>query len=425
MNARYMIAIIITVTVAIALFSCGDNLDYNTPDVTDTEDIDNTQGVVSDGYTERQFVNTSEYTYISNEDNTEGIIMPSVIDNDSKISVYNDELYFMIDKSIIRFNPETYNITGLCPDPLCNHFTLDCPFYFFDHTFGFYIYDNEIYYHQHYPTYDENRRENDKEVNEVVKYNLENGVKTSLRDITANMYSPNMIFYEDSCYYVDITYNDEKKIYEYAICKQDLNTLKIDTIYSDDVWTYTPSMAYDGKLYIYNSIDNSYFYKNIVDGTDTEVINNAGSVFKCDNYFIYKNTDGEICKCDLNGNNIESLNIDNVDYMYITNNYIYYMQKLYKPIGVNERGDTISINLSPIYRTNHDGSDVTVIFTPDYESDYFYTMNRFIVQGRYLYSTYDWFDKYNNVWMGNTSKNTDSFIRYDTITKEVYYINFE
>ncbi len=213
---------------------------------------------------------------------------------------------------------------------------------------------------------------------------------------------------------------------EYSICRQDIDNLKIEVVDSSDSWRYDILLAYDNNIIMFDNLTDSMFSRDS-EGVDTVICENVGVLYKREDSFIYEDSQsGQVKRCDLDGGNQTVLINEDVAYFYVTEEYIYYTVEDNREIGINEGEQTLNINVSPIMRVDRNGENKETIYTPDFNNDFFIIISDFIVEGRYIYTTYDRYEKNTDgKWVGDSSKTHSNYLRYDTETGETYYFNFD
>ena len=73
----------------------------------------------------------------------------------------------------------------------------------------------------------------------------------------------------------------------------------------------------------------------------------------------------------------------------------------------------------------HDGTGKETVFEPDIEEGkYCFWIDNFVVLGRYIYAQYHWLDVIDGETVVGWSFDSKSYVRYDTVTGERYYIDF-
>lgn len=191
--------------------------------------------------------------------------------------------------------------------------------------------------------------------------------------------------------------------------------------------------AFDGKIYFYDKIKEITYSYDVETGEEREVLNDGGNFFKVGDKLIYSriNDDGstDIMSCNVDGSGKELImsSEKNIVHMVVTNQYIYY--------GINETiikgayeyrpDEKVEINAATIYRIKHDGTGKETVFVPtSTENEHFFLYKYFTVQGRYIYSIYQYSKIEDGLFVDTVySPNTRTICRYDTETGETYYLN--
>ncbi len=366
------------------------------------------------------FENYSPFDYTPSSDSMQNVINCS--SNSTYMACINPYLYFYNSNVIVRYNPEANSITYLCSDPLCLHNSPDCPFYGLDVLYGFYIYENTIYYRQQYD-YQKNGKITDS-VNRISAYSINTGELAVLRNLDDSPLSTsNMIFYDHFYLYTDIIFNNETHKSTYNLCRQDLNTKNIEIVLSEESWNTVPLFTYNNVLYIRNSEKKELYSANADTPLEMKKISDdTGKIAFCkDGYFIFKDQQGSLFRMNADSSNIQSLNIKNVDYFYLTDNYIYYTQVDQKLKGKTEDGQDINIDLYSISRIDHDGNNNELVWKNNNSSELLLPKN-FVVYGNYIYTVFDYF-KVDDFITGISSRSNDFiYARINCDTQDIFYI---
>ncbi len=410
---KKLICVIFLILVSFNLFSCDSDVNFSISGNDETT------------YTSQFYESDAQYSYLEDTDTSREIIG---LGRTSRLCIVGEHIYFLAPNSIYRLNPKTGNITHLCTDPICDHSTPSCSFYGIETVFGFCLVDNCIYYRQQY-SYRYKSTDGTvvtQSANQISQYNLNTGEHRKMRDISSPAISTSMVFLDNWCYFTDMIFDDEKNSYTYSICRQDIDNLKIEVVDSSDSWRYDILLAYDKKIVMFDNLTNNMFSRDIY-GVDTIICENIGTLFKKEDSFIYRDLQsGQVKKCDLDGGQQSVLIDEDVTYFYVTNEYIYYTLNDNREIGINERDQSFNVNVSSIMRVDCNGENKKTIYTPSFNDDFFILFSDFIVEGRYIYTTYDWYEKNDDgKWVGDSSKSYGNYLRYDTETEEIYYFNFD
>jgi hypothetical protein len=394
-----------------------------------------------------------DFSYSESDDN---VILYNAY-NSTNIFQYEDGyIYFnnggpagSILSTLMRYNTSTGNITYVCPDPLCNHDTPDCPLYGIIGTFI--INKNIVYFNCRYNYL---VRKSDgtpdyyKKFFGFVSYDIENNKRTVLEEYEDTLISgrPFDIFIENYHYYYKNVYYEESNNYKITICRRNLITNEVMMLDDISLQGVTTIMLFTLNNRIYFSDGRSIFSTDYAGNDYQTLINGKFDIAYTDGQSIYyrsKLNDTTqfsqskdvytVHRVDFNGKNDIDLNLCTKNFA-ITEKFIYYIAYDEQIIGKNgikgRSGENIVLTGSEIRRCNHDGSDNICVFRFEGDmancqlSDFPLT-----VIGNYIYSSYEkWTDingdgtfvdgeLYNSI-----DRKTYNIMRIDVNLGDVYYI---
>lgn len=326
---------------------------------------------------------------------------------------YSDNyLYFYKLRSpLMRYNPETNNMTYVCGDPLCNHNSPDCPLYGLNTTFC--VYNNKIFFRRDY-RYLHRKADGAPDYYELYvgycsydladsKLTVYEAVKNPTGDDRGYIGKVYELYAGKYRYYYDYIYNDKLEKYVYSICRMDLDTKEIVVFDSESNTSSNLRVAFifclGDRIYfsdlksVYSTNYDLKDKKVVVEGTfPSEMYTDGSRIFWED-----KNSDGSrsLYCMNLDGSNQAALNIKAWSWE-LTTNYIYYLT--YDKITVGKlqsksmSSSELNLTGSELHRCKHDGSDDETVWKA--EGDYKYTrFNNWLVVGNYVYAIYtNWND---------------------------------
>lgn len=413
---KYIFCLII---LALILTSCENDLIYDLGEDTKAE-----SGIKTE--------NDKPFSYIESEDSCDGIIAAGNPGKDSYIYTYTgDTIYFHMGK-IYSYNEKTGDVKLMCNDPVCDHSSYECPMCGCTNIDAFYMLGNNIFFREQYMHWN---GDDVVHVNQYVKYDLENNLKTVLEEIDEgdSMSTPQMAFYGDYRYYNDLTYDEDENKLIAVFKKQNINTGDFEILKESVGIEITPMGAFDGKIYFYDNPKEITYSYDVETGEEREVLNDGANFFKVGDKLIYRrindddSTDIMSCNVDGSGKELIMSSEKNIVHMVVTNQYIYY--------GINETvikgaydyrpDEKVEINAATIYRIKHDGTGKETVFVPtSTENEHFFLYKYFTVQGRYIYSIYQYSKIEDGLFVDSVfSRNIRTICRYDTETGETYYLN--
>ncbi|MBE6551396.1 MAG: hypothetical protein E7665_04600 [Ruminococcaceae bacterium] len=373
------------------------------------------------------------YSYDPTDDGLENVRFPEVYITNAGLYYSDGELYFRSSDMYYKYNKETGDFLPFCKDPVCDHRTLECPFY--GNTFScFYIHDENIIYLQDTPDLEHISGSNTLNI-----YDVEKDKRRILHyyDSDSNMMSSNMTFYKDELLFTDIVKDEKTEEYIYSLCAVNLKTGKKRILLSE-AWMIAALMSDDGGVYYTDLKEQKNIYAKNNDLKDTEELPfyNTRFFFVGDKV-IYVDNNGYLTSSDRYGNNKKSLGISDIDSFFVTDKYIYYRHNgttnIGKTIEQTGRGEkieqTMELNVNSIYRCNHDGSNIEeVIKFYDGEpleagESVYYSQRMFILSGYY-------YTKYDRLIMGEDGylvsdtgdKKFNNYLRINIETGEKYII---
>lgn len=434
MKNKSNIAIIITVVLIFTLSSCQSVLPSISVD------------------------NNNVFGYIENDDEPYSY---NAISGLSELKYYEGCIYFFNGGSsvgrgnystVYRYNVATGNLTTVCPDPLCSHDIVDCPFYGIAPLF--FVYNNNIYYKRSYGIYYYEKNEYSGYYADFVAFNLETSKIRQYFKYTETQFVPMMgkeLYVGNYRFYYEFV-NDDKNLKSYfnihrvnlddgsiVILKQDnlINPNAVTAISISDTLLF--SVNY--KIYF---TDGSCVYS-----TDYDMFNRQDII---NGKFIYDDiyTDGEYIYWgeseDLDNINLQTLYRAKLDgsgeksplgiktaSWQLTQKYIYYLNPQETIIGKNRieqrPGSEIVLNNNEIRRAAHDGLSNEAVFTL-IQDDTNFEIYSYTCVGNYIYAAYHTYTDKNNdgafddsEYYQSTDEKTYSILRIDVTTGDTYYIH--
>jgi hypothetical protein len=396
-----------------------------------------------------------DFEYTESDDEP---IMYNTLNGGSEVKYFDGCIYFFNGNSsgrqknhatLYRFNVKTGNLTTVCPDPLCEHNTPDCPFYSMDSIY--YIYENKIYYSRTYFL--------DIDFKETGYY--ADFVSFDLSDSKLKQY----IVYSDSIpeavigselyidkyrFYYDAIVDSKTNNIQTAICRMNLEDGSIDILIKDNSSNNdkTSTLLINKFLFAVNQriyfTDGREIYSTDYDMNNRQYIlsgNFSSYKILTDGEYIYwgesedsDNTDLQTLyrsKLDGSGERF-SLGIKTEDWQ-LTENYIYYLNTSETNIGKNNitqrNSDDIVLTYNEIRRAALDGSSNEKVFSL-INDDTNYEIYYYTCVGNYIYAAYNTFIDNNKDGVFDDSEyyqsiveNTYTILRIDVTTGDTYYIH--
>lgn len=339
-------------------------------------------------------------------------------------AIYNEPYIYLITLNMIyRYNQETNNVTLLCSDPLCLHNTKDCPFFNMIMMKQMFIHDNNIYYYKLYTEIDEKTFEIKNEI-KFVEYNINTNHLTEIWSVPTGVTYNSQLFDGDYLYYIRNNFNEKNEV-TYDVCRLNLNNLSIETLkYLGDNPLGILTII-DGNLYLCDEIQTIYFkIGQPVEEKYIKFPNVLQYIARYEDTFFYlanENDELHLYSMDKEMQNAQKLCDENINYYFITDNYIYNTIKDDKVIGKDQYGDILVLN-SDIYRIKHDGTGKELVFTmPENMQNYY--IECFSVVGNYIYGDYIYKDVDQNKSYFSLNTSPYDIMRIDLTTGEIYYIS--
>ncbi len=375
---------ILPLLLCILLTSCGSELHYLPDETAETADTGYTythsdDRPVSGGPTESMpwYLQYADgYLYIHG---TDGIGIPAA---DNTGLVY----------TLKRINPETGNVTDVCPDPLCAHNTTDCPFYGLDSLpVGFA--DGKIFYRRSWIT------GVDGEANIVnfytadVVYDTVSGKLTELVNLDGVRGGIVSELYTDThrYWYVWQWDKDDPDTGAYYLTRVAYDSLKTETL---------AEISFDEARFVGWADDTLYFTDGrVLYATNKQFANRRdiaeanlryGSCFFGEDSVYYIDDDDCVFRIALSTGETTDLGI-RAGTLAVTENYLYYTSPEEVVLGkARIHGYTASeviVTGEHIYRCARDGSGSEKIFT--FDGDLSTTrLLGFETVGNYIWATY-------------------------------------
>ena len=384
------------------------------------------------------------YTYTPDmEDSANNGLIPALVTLDDVPSSYGGELYFQSSDMLYKLNKETGKMNEMCKDPICNHKTKECPFYGQHWLFGFYIYDNKVIY----------QRGSEKiglkgEPRRILLYDIKNGsfrvlheypVGASYMEIDHSFHGGEMYFHEriDN---PDYEKDNSLSRFIFSLTKVNLSTYKREVIYTADYKKINIVGGDEHNIYYFDKIDNNVYVAKNRDLKNASVLidDHKGYFFIVNDRVFYVSSEtGTLTSKNLDGTDKKDLGISDLYYIYITDKYIYYRQKIEFDIvaapvspGKKEQRETIAL-ANEIYRCTHDGKNIEVVYKafdgePLKAGDVvYYPSNLYVFEG-YFYSTFTAFsvkeDGTIDRDISTNSRGPFSYMRVNCNTGEMYII---
>ncbi|MBE6550956.1 MAG: hypothetical protein E7665_02345 [Ruminococcaceae bacterium] len=379
------------------------------------------------------------YTYVPDiEDSANNVINPAITIMDDVPSSYNGELYFQSMNMLYKLDKETGKLNEMCKDPVCKHDTKECPFYGQHWNFGFYICDNKVIYFRGNQKFDLKG-----DSVKILTYDIENGSFKVLHEYSkdADGFSTDYSFHGGEMYFHERIYNeDTKKFNKFAFTGLDLSTFEKKVLYTADYKKISIAGGDDDNIYYIDRINKKLCVAKNRDFNNTSVLvdDHAGyfALYK-DRIFYVSSETGTITSKNLDGSDKKDLGISDIYYMYVTDKYVYYWQRIEydivaPPVSPGKEEQRITIPLAnEIYRCTHDGKNTEVVYKaydgePLEMGEVIYAPSRLFVFEGYLYTTFTEFSLNEDGTIGDdSSKNTNgpfSYMRINCNTGEVYII---
>ena len=375
----------------------------------------------------------ASYTYAPDvEDSANNSMNPAVNVLDDVPSSYDGGLYFQTSEMLFKLDKETGKMNEMCKDPVCKHNTKECPFYGQDWEFGFYIYENNIFYMRGGP-----HRELAREPRRILMYDIEKGSFRILHDynMDINGQHKDHSFHGGEMYFHEKTYNEDNDKYNYVLTKIDLSSFEKEVLYALDYKKINVIGGDENNIYYIDMIDKKiYTAKNRDFNNISVLIDDHDGHFAIvdDMVFYVSSKTGNLMSKKLDGTDVKDLGVSNIYRMYVTDKYIYYRPKTGFTLTSAEHEKTVSVSVSnEIYRCTHDGKNVELIYQayngePIKRGEVVYIPTSLYVFEGYFYSTFVEFSLKDDGTIGqDSSRNSTgpySYMRVNCNTGEVYII---
>ena len=363
---------------------------------------------------------------------------------------YNRDIYnFPENRTMMKYNVSTNNLTSVCQDPLCFHNTIDCPFYAMYRTM--YVFDGKIAYTQLYSATDSSSgfSMNGK----AMLYNIKNNSNMIRKTFETDSYSEymNILPVDNYVLYYENMYNEDLDEWVDGIYKwnTDDNSIELmcgeSNVYNKD--TQYPSVlackflfAVDSRVYFTDGatiFSTDINYENRKDHIKGQFVLD---VFTDGKYIYYglPVNDGSyiqsLHRVDFDGKNDIDLNVvatkENIS---ITDNYIYY--KKYDEIDIGAcrvsgySGNRVILENSEIWRCDHNGQNHEMVYKFEGDMANYRILYETYV-GNYIYGLYNWWDDANGDGIYedgddhfSATKDEYKIMRIDITTGDIYIID--
>jgi len=299
----------------------------------------------------------------------------------SKMIQYNGYLYFQsglfenfdMDPEYgypVRMNVKTNNITYICPDPLCGHDSVECPFA--GNIINFYVEDNKIYYIRMVMDYAKDGQFNGL-LTQYCNYDITTMKLKVLyeKQVTTMGINDTSVFHNGYWYFLEVIYDEEYQG-TWGLHRINLKTGKMEVVLSDETSAASPMnqilFAIDDRLY-FSDLKSIY-------STNAEM---EDKVVHVEGEFVTKQiyTNGEavfygapapnasqtLHRYELDTGKHTDLGIQTSTEWFLTEQYIYYMapQLLYHEGQDPETAIPSGVS-DAVWRCRHDGTEKEKVF---------------------------------------------------------------
>jgi len=336
--------------------------------------------------------------------------------------------------TLLRMNLRTGNITTLCPDPLCDHNSSDCPFA--GNITSFFIDDQTVFYRRSYNEYDSQSKKHDRK-RQLCIYDMKNMKLTVLKEeeiISQRSYGETKQCLYDSInkqyYYNDYVYDEKNDDYSWATYRMDITTGKETVFMKNSSSDITERFLFllDDRIYF---TDTFQIYSTDLNLQDKQIHAEGNfiskHIFTNGKHIFYDIPQDDetvnLYRLDLNGKNPIDLHINTTTGWQLTQNYIYY------PVPAHKLETGVNLLSNAINRCDHNGENHTQIVKTEFgENGSYQQLTGCKVIGNYIYCNFYVFtDTNDNNIYDNTSEYSSNFslpddfhfLRIDTTTGEM------
>ena len=336
------------------------------------------------------------------------------IDGGKQLQYDGGRLYFLNgsngkrDQTLMTLNLKTGMITSVCPDPLCDHATPDCPFYGIVPLF--YVCDGKIFYKRMtsytYRNPDGTPRYR-VDIQDSVFYDTESGKVHVLETYDKKGFSDYtlQLFYNGRRYYCDHVYSEELDKYILKICRLDIASEKSVVIGGEN----NADGVFERFLFVLNEriyfTDGVRLYSRTLENTD-EITHSTGqfdNVAMTDgtDIFFDRRADGPLDvyrMTDPNDAESAARIIEGCTNWTLTGRYIYYLDGQTRSAGKNRLdgydGDEVELYGKELRRCAHDGLGDELVFS--FEGDYgSWQIRHWLAVDNYIYGLFTRYDDVN------------------------------
>ena len=365
---------------------------------------------------------TATYVYRESHDSSDGML--TEISTVPRIQVYDGGVYFYNGAAVVRFDTQEGEIQYQCNDPSCLHAGTDgCCYEGYYEPSAFIVTEEGILYRQYARTFQGTQ-------SDIVLYRTQDGTLTVLDRQGSQKSGTVTISHSDVLYgkwYFFLQARDEDEDGA-DLCVIDRST-GVKMVLASYAWgeTYSPMFAYADTLYFWHRQSGTIYAAPVDDPLAMEPIASGGWYMTLDTesgaFYALDKEAGTVFRSAAPGETETIPGIDNADYMYMTDGYLYYA-RVYETVRVPyEYGGDREVTLHEYYRCSHEGQNHELIYREEQQQGAAtLCLKDFVVDGNYLYASWHNEDFSNEGKQATVQENDSVVVRVDVETGEVYYL---
>lgn len=308
---------------------------------------------------------------------------------DYEIKKYPDDEYLYMEFNGVpsRYNEKTGVLTSYCIDPLCDHYSTECPFW--GNIGNCELYNGLIFYI---------RMSIEKGYDKAyVYYNPETNKVEMLRKGYFGTGIVTMVYYNGYCYYYDLSIDKETEDWTVYLYRQNIETKKIEELDKTDGYNSMILFGYNDKLFFRDTAYGQLYYTPVDNIKDkTIILNSETDDYMYNNEYLYftetKGSGGKtVSRIAFDGSGYKNFSTDNIWRYYVTDKFIYYMTDETTEIKYSGGTQTALKTARDIWRINKETDTVEKVITLDGALANI-SIDRFIVSGNYVYASFLMFE---------------------------------
>ncbi len=359
------------------------------------------------------------YAYRESADSSERMLVNGC--TDPCIQVLDGGVYFYNGAAVVRFDARTGEIQYLCSDPTCEHKgTYGCCYDQYYEPSAFLVTEEGVLYRQYANTLQGTQ-------SDMVFYRPQDGTLTVLDRQGSPENGTVTIAHSDVLYgkwyfFLQPREEDEGGV---NLCVIDRST-GVKTVLASYAWgeTYSPLFAHADTLYFWHRPSGMIYAAPVDDPLSMTPVASGGWYMTLDTesgaFYALDKAAGTVFRSAAPDERETVPGIDNADYMYMTDGYLYYA-RIYETVSVPLEYGYREVKLREYYRCSHDGQNHELIYREEQQQNApTLCLREFVVDGNYLYASWKSESFGDETKKAAAEKNDSIVVRVDVETGEIY-----